>query len=152
MLITDHNVREALEIIDRGYILHEGRVLKEGTPAEIVGDRDVRRVYLGERFSLVDGLNTWRGRTKTRNPAGPIPGDDAAIAAGDQAAAIVQSSNWPNIAKRNWKRIRCWSATTAPPTEAERERVEPGTAAERADDSLAREDFSKVSDMDQARA
>jgi lipopolysaccharide export system ATP-binding protein len=52
VLITDHNVREALEIIDRGYILHEGRVLKEGTPSEIVGDRDVRRVYLGERFSL----------------------------------------------------------------------------------------------------
>jgi lipopolysaccharide export system ATP-binding protein len=52
VLITDHNVREALEIIDRGYILHEGRVLKEGTPSEIVSDRDVRRVYLGERFSL----------------------------------------------------------------------------------------------------
>ena len=52
VLITDHNVRDALEIIDRAYILHEGQVLKEGTPAEIVGDRDVRRVYLGERFSL----------------------------------------------------------------------------------------------------
>ncbi len=52
VLITDHNVREALEIIDRGYILHEGRVLKEGSPSEIVSDRDVRRVYLGEKFSL----------------------------------------------------------------------------------------------------
>jgi lipopolysaccharide export system ATP-binding protein len=52
VLITDHNVRDALEIIDRGYILHEGQVLKEGLPGEIVGDRDVRRVYLGERFSL----------------------------------------------------------------------------------------------------
>ncbi len=52
VLITDHNVRDALEIIDRAYILHDGQVLKEGTPAEIVGDRDVRRVYLGERFSL----------------------------------------------------------------------------------------------------
>jgi len=52
VLITDHNVRDALEIIDRAYILHDGRVLKEGTPAEIVGDRDVRRVYLGEKFSL----------------------------------------------------------------------------------------------------
>ncbi len=52
VLITDHNVRDALEIIDRAYILHDGRVLKEGTPADIVGDRDVRRVYLGERFSL----------------------------------------------------------------------------------------------------
>jgi len=52
VLITDHNVRDALEIIDRAYILHDGRVLKEGTPAEIVSDRDVRRVYLGEKFSL----------------------------------------------------------------------------------------------------
>jgi len=52
VLITDHNVRDALEIIDRAYIIHEGQVLKEGTPGEIVGDRDVRRVYLGERFSL----------------------------------------------------------------------------------------------------
>ena len=52
VLITDHNVRDALEIIDRAYILHDGQVLKEGTPAEIVSDRDVRRVYLGEKFSL----------------------------------------------------------------------------------------------------
>jgi lipopolysaccharide export system ATP-binding protein len=52
VLITDHNVRDALDVIDRAYILHDGRVLKEGTPAEIVSDRDVRRVYLGEKFSL----------------------------------------------------------------------------------------------------
>ena len=52
VLITDHNVRDALEIIDRAYILHDGKVLKEGTPSEIVADRDVRRVYLGEKFSL----------------------------------------------------------------------------------------------------
>jgi len=52
VLITDHNVRDALEIIDRAYILHEGQVMKEGTPSEIVSDRDVRRVYLGEKFSL----------------------------------------------------------------------------------------------------
>jgi lipopolysaccharide export system ATP-binding protein len=52
VLITDHNVRDALDIIDRAYILHEGVVMKEGTPSEIVADRDVRRVYLGERFSL----------------------------------------------------------------------------------------------------
>jgi len=52
VLITDHNVRETLEIVDRAYILHEGQVLMEGTPAEIVADTDVRRVYLGERFSL----------------------------------------------------------------------------------------------------
>lgn len=52
VMITDHNVRDALDIIDRAYIIHEGQVLKEGVPGEIVGDRDVRRVYLGDRFSL----------------------------------------------------------------------------------------------------
>jgi lipopolysaccharide export system ATP-binding protein len=52
VLITDHNVRETLEVVDRAYILHEGRVLMEGKPSEIVADVDVRRVYLGERFSL----------------------------------------------------------------------------------------------------
>jgi lipopolysaccharide export system ATP-binding protein len=52
VLITDHNVRETLEIVDRAYILHEGSVLMEGQPSEIVADVDVRRVYLGERFSL----------------------------------------------------------------------------------------------------
>jgi len=52
VLITDHNVRDALDIIDRAYILYDGQVLKEGTPDDIISDRDVRRVYLGERFSL----------------------------------------------------------------------------------------------------
>jgi lipopolysaccharide export system ATP-binding protein len=52
VLITDHNVRDTLEIVDRAYILHEGRVLMEGEPGEIVADADVRRVFLGERFSL----------------------------------------------------------------------------------------------------
>ncbi|MCX5619745.1 MULTISPECIES: LPS export ABC transporter ATP-binding protein [Bombella] len=52
VLITDHNVRETLEVIDRAYILHSGRVLMEGTPEAIVANEDVRRVYLGENFSL----------------------------------------------------------------------------------------------------
>jgi lipopolysaccharide export system ATP-binding protein len=52
VLITDHNVRETLEIVDRAYILHDGAVLMEGRPSEIVAHEDVRRVYLGERFSL----------------------------------------------------------------------------------------------------
>jgi lipopolysaccharide export system ATP-binding protein len=52
VLITDHNVRETLDIVDRAYILHDGMVLREGTPSEIVLDEDVRRVYLGERFTL----------------------------------------------------------------------------------------------------
>jgi lipopolysaccharide export system ATP-binding protein len=52
VLITDHNVRETLELIDRALIIHEGRVLMEGTPNEIVGNKDVRRLYLGDSFSL----------------------------------------------------------------------------------------------------
>jgi lipopolysaccharide export system ATP-binding protein len=52
VLLTDHNVREAFDIVDRAYILHEGHVLMEGAPGDIVNDADVRRVYLGERFSL----------------------------------------------------------------------------------------------------
>jgi lipopolysaccharide export system ATP-binding protein len=52
VLITDHNVRETLDIVDRAYILHDGAVLMEGSPKEIVAHEDVRRVYLGERFSM----------------------------------------------------------------------------------------------------
>jgi len=52
ILITDHNVRETLDIIDRAYILNDGAVLMEGTPSDIVAHKDVRRVYLGERFTL----------------------------------------------------------------------------------------------------
>jgi lipopolysaccharide export system ATP-binding protein len=52
VLITDHNVRETLEIIDRAYIIHQGEVLATGTPDEIVKNEDVRRVYLGETFAL----------------------------------------------------------------------------------------------------
>jgi lipopolysaccharide export system ATP-binding protein len=52
VLITDHNVRETLDIVDRAYILHDGMVLMEGAPDDIVAHRDVRRFYLGERFSL----------------------------------------------------------------------------------------------------
>jgi len=52
VLITDHNVRETLELIDRAYILHDGALLMEGKPNDIVAHEGVRRVYLGERFSL----------------------------------------------------------------------------------------------------
>ena len=52
VLITDHNVRETLDIIDRAYILHSGTVLMEGTPKEIVANEEVRKVYLGDNFSL----------------------------------------------------------------------------------------------------
>jgi lipopolysaccharide export system ATP-binding protein len=52
VLITDHNVRETLDLVDRAYILHDGQVLMEGSPDEIVSNSEVRRVYLGDRFSL----------------------------------------------------------------------------------------------------
>lgn len=52
VLITDHNVRDCLGIVDRAYILHDGKVLMEGSPEDIVNHKDVRRVYLGEGFSL----------------------------------------------------------------------------------------------------
>ncbi|MBE7636130.1 LPS export ABC transporter ATP-binding protein [Sneathiella sp. P13V-1] len=52
VLITEHNVRETLEIIDRAYILNDGHVIMEGSPSEIVEDEGVRRVYLGDRFNL----------------------------------------------------------------------------------------------------
>ncbi|WP_082456945.1 LPS export ABC transporter ATP-binding protein [Sphingomonas sp. Leaf23] len=52
VLITDHNVRETLEIVDRAYIIYDGRVLFAGSPAELVADANVRRLYLGEGFEL----------------------------------------------------------------------------------------------------
>ncbi len=52
VLITDHNVRDTLDIIDRAYVIHDGMVLMEGTPSDIIGNEDVRRVYLGDQFSL----------------------------------------------------------------------------------------------------
>ena len=52
VLITDHNVRDTLGIVDRAYILHDGMVLTEGKPEDIVNNADVRKVYLGEGFSL----------------------------------------------------------------------------------------------------
>ncbi len=52
VLITDHNVRETLEIVDRAYILHDGKVLMSGTADEVVNDENVRRVYLGQSFRI----------------------------------------------------------------------------------------------------
>ena len=51
-LITEHNVRETLDIVDRAYILHDGSVLMEGAPDDVVAHEGVRQVYLGDRFSL----------------------------------------------------------------------------------------------------
>jgi lipopolysaccharide export system ATP-binding protein len=52
VLITDHNVKETLELIDRAYIMHDGKILMNGKPSEIIADENVRRVYLGEKFNL----------------------------------------------------------------------------------------------------
>ncbi len=52
VLITDHNVRETLEIVDRAYILHDGKVLMSGSPGEVVRNENVRRVYLGDNFRI----------------------------------------------------------------------------------------------------
>ena len=52
MLITDHNVRETLRITDRAYIMHQGRILMQGTAEELARDSRAREIYLGERFSL----------------------------------------------------------------------------------------------------
>ena len=53
ILITDHNVRETLSVTDRAYIINEGRIFRDGTPEALGNDPEVRRVYLGESFSLV---------------------------------------------------------------------------------------------------
>ena len=52
ILITDHNVRETLHLVDRAYILHDGKVLMSGTAQEVIEDDDVKRVYLGDSFSI----------------------------------------------------------------------------------------------------
>ncbi len=52
VLVTDHNVRETLGLVERAYIIHSGRVLMEGTPDEILASEDVRRLYLGDEFTL----------------------------------------------------------------------------------------------------
>ena len=53
ILITDHNVRETLNITDRAYIINDGRILKEGSPERLANDENVRKVYLGENFRLI---------------------------------------------------------------------------------------------------
>lgn len=52
VLITDHNVRETLEIVDRAYILHDGKVIMSGKPDDVIADKNVRRVYLGDSFRI----------------------------------------------------------------------------------------------------
>ena len=53
ILLTDHNVRETLSVTDRSYIIDDGRIFRHGKPDQLASDQEVRRVYLGESFSLV---------------------------------------------------------------------------------------------------
>jgi len=55
VLITDHNVRDTLEIVDRAYIMHDGRMLKSGTAEQVMNDENVRRIFLGPGFKITEG-------------------------------------------------------------------------------------------------
>jgi len=78
VLITDHNVQQTLRVCDRAYVIEEGKVLREGTPRELINDDVVRRSYLGSLFrgDEFDDLPLRRPRRAGRN--GPPPGDEAA--------------------------------------------------------------------------
>jgi len=52
ILITDHNVRETLNITDRAYIINDGKILRDGSPQELTCDEEVKKIYLGESFTL----------------------------------------------------------------------------------------------------
>ena len=52
ILITDHNVRDTLKVVDTAYIIHDGKILKSGSPKEIINDSGVKQVYLGKKFSI----------------------------------------------------------------------------------------------------
>ena len=52
VLVTDHNVRDTLSIVDRAYIIHGGKILKNGTPKEITQDKHVKQLYLGKKFKF----------------------------------------------------------------------------------------------------
>src|ERR1019366_6282513 len=79
VLITDHNVRETLGICDRAYIISEGRVLAEGTPAEIVANADVRKVYLGENFGMGEEYGAPPLSSFPAPGGGRVPGLDAGL-------------------------------------------------------------------------
>jgi lipopolysaccharide export system ATP-binding protein len=52
VLVTDHNVRETLQVTDRAYIINDGRIFRTGTPEELGNDLEVKRIYLGDNFQL----------------------------------------------------------------------------------------------------
>jgi len=71
ILITDHNVRETLKLTDRSAIIHEGRILREGTSHELVSDPRVREVYLGHGFDVAVGDSTPVSTAEERELFGP---------------------------------------------------------------------------------
>src|SRR4029078_9134134 len=104
VLITDHQVRETLSLIDRAYIIYDGQVLTQGKPEEIIANDDVRRVYLGDMFVTRRGQTV---RASVAEIAGrahgafdkvgaktrPAAGDDTPAAAGHPSAPAVERRN-----------------------------------------------------------
>ena len=76
ILITDHNVRETLQSTDRAYIIHQGRILREGTAAQLVEDPKVREVYLGHSFDAPVGDDAPGGKRPEREWEPPDPDAD----------------------------------------------------------------------------
>jgi LPS export ABC transporter ATP-binding protein len=124
VLITDHQVRETLQIVDRAYVMYDGEVLFNGSPDLVLNNEDVRRVYLGEQFCRLKGARLMSMKQRLDHAPEPVPGDDAATAAGDQAAAAFQSSNLPNSSKQRSSATRCLQKAEdndeAPPKAASR--------------------------------
>ena len=102
VLITDHNVRETLSLIDRAYIIYDGQVLTQGKPSEMISNEDVRRVYLGDMFVnsveyfLDSTLHPRSGRlgdvtfSKNGDETRPAAGDDTTAAASHPPSATFQ--------------------------------------------------------------
>jgi lipopolysaccharide export system ATP-binding protein len=72
IIITDHNVRETLEVCDRAYILNEGRILEEGTPEKIARSQKARKIYLGDGFELAEGRQNKKDQKEDVSP--PVQG------------------------------------------------------------------------------
>ena len=95
VLITDHNVRETLSVTDRAYIINEGRIFRAGTPEQLGNDPEVKRVYLGESFSL--GLV--RFRTPVTCPRGKFGETLSMERFADLAIQLRKSAESPNRPK-----------------------------------------------------
>ena len=127
VLITDHNVRETLGLIDRAYIIHSGQVLTEGTPDAIVAHPDVRRYYLGEDFRMYScraGFRVGNGSRRPRHSSSPKRSATSASSASSASRACAP-----------------WAATVI---------VEPSAGAQHQDahDGIAADGFAAARDLD----